>query len=266
MFIKRDNVVYGPYPLNQITELLKEGRLVISDLASKDKIKWRNLDCFLDKTSDYKTPEPPSIDELLAQSNRKTSSPIAERLVKKDTTNSDNEIEEGNRFFIEGNALGTITEPKGNTKTSESKGAVKTPLRKDRLTHPPKKKKPLLLSLGLVVVIVVSLTIWILTQDSSTESFEKLVDTKNLINSESYSIADKVDISSNQEPALPIEILDTNFKTLSVTADQENQNTNQLIIQQAIVDSELKEISDSSNYLIKKTVKDSINPIIRPLL
>lgn len=214
-------MVYGPYPLNQITELLKEGRLVISDLASEDKLKWTKIDCFLDKTSDYKTPEPPSIDELLAQS---------------------------------------------NSKTSEATGAVKTPLRKDRLTPPPKKKTPLLLSLGFMVVILVSLTTWILTQDSSTESFEKLVYTKNLNNSESNSVIDKVDISSNQGPALPKEILDTNFKTLPVTADQENQNTNQLIIQQALEDSELKEISDSSNYLIKKTVKDTINQIIRPLL
>jgi hypothetical protein len=259
-------MVYGQYPLNQISELLQEGRIVISDLASEDKTNWTNLESFIGKTSDPKTTEPPSIDELLVQSNSRTSSSLAERLVKKDTASSDNEVGEGSSFFTEENELRTITKPKKNTITSEAKGVVKTPLKEDRLTHPQKKKTLLLISLGLVGVIVVSFTTWILTQDSSTESFEKLVDTKNLNNSESNSVTDKVDISSNQEPALPKEILDTNFKTLSVTADQENQNTNQLNIQQALVDSELKEISDSSNYLIKKTVKDSINPIIRPLL
>ena len=107
---------------------------------------------------------------------------------------------------------------------SAPKSVVKTP-RKD--TQPPdlkKKKTLLLLSSGLTLVSFILVTIWILTQDSSTESFEKLVDTKNLNNGERSSLTDK-----------------------------ENQNTNQLNIQQALVDSELKEISDSSNYLIKST-------------
>lgn len=259
-------MVQGPYSLNQISELLQKDRIVISDLASEDKTKWTNLENFVGKTSSAKTPEPPSIDELLALSKIKSSSSISERLVKKDTASSDNEVGEANSFFTEENELSKITKPKKNTITSEARSVVKTPLKDDRLTNPQKKKTLLLLSLGLVGVIVVSFTTWILSQESISESFEKLMATKNVNNSKINSVTDNVDKSSNQEHALPKEILDTNFKTLPDTADQENQNTNQLITQEGLVDSELKETSDSSNYFIRQTVKDSINPIIRPLL
>lgn len=247
--------------MNQISELLQQDRIVISDLASEDKTKWTNLESFIGKT-----PEPPSLDELLALSKIKSGSSISERLVKKDTASSDNEIGETNSFFTEENELRTITKPKKNTITSGAKGVVKTQLKDESLTQPPKKKTLLLLSLGLVGVIVVSFSTWILSQDSISESFEKLMDTRNVNNSKSNGVTYNVDKSLNQESALPKEILDTNFKTLPDIADQENQNTNQIITQEGLVDSELKEISDSSNYFIRQTVKDSINPIIRPLL
>ena len=93
-------MVQGPYSLNQISELLQKDRIVISDLASEDKTKWTNLENFVGKTSSAKTPEPPSIDELLALSKIKSSSSISERLVKKDTASSDNEVGEANSFLL----------------------------------------------------------------------------------------------------------------------------------------------------------------------
>ena len=195
LFILRTEKIYGPYPIAQVKQLLTEGRLVKEDNASSDKKEWKELSYFFQ--------------HLEAQSVNKPPQNATSKTPTKPISNSKSKAQK-KPLVKEG-------KPPSSKIKSVPKSVVKTP-RKD--TQPPdlkkRKKTLLLLSSGLTLVSVILVTIWILTQDSSTESFEKLVDIKNFNNSESNSVIDKVDISSNQEPALPKEILDTNFKTLSV--------------------------------------------------
>ena len=47
LFIRRNDKDYGPYPIEQIKQLLVEGRLLKNDQASEDKNSWQELDRIL---------------------------------------------------------------------------------------------------------------------------------------------------------------------------------------------------------------------------
>ena len=51
LYIRRNENEYGPYPIEQVKQLLQEGRLLKNDQASEDKNIWLELDLFLTKLS-----------------------------------------------------------------------------------------------------------------------------------------------------------------------------------------------------------------------
>lgn len=65
LYIRRNEKDFGPYPIDQLKQLLKEGKLVRNDQASKDKIVWIDLAQFLDaKDNEASISEPPSIEDI----------------------------------------------------------------------------------------------------------------------------------------------------------------------------------------------------------
>ena len=68
LFIRRNDKDYGPYPIEQIKQLLNEGRLLKNDQASEDKNIWQELDLFLARIN-----EPPNLEDLTKLSPKETS-------------------------------------------------------------------------------------------------------------------------------------------------------------------------------------------------
>lgn len=68
LFIRRNDKDYGPYPIEQIKQLLNEGRLLKNDQASEDKNIWQELDLFLARIK-----EPPNLEDLTKLSPKETS-------------------------------------------------------------------------------------------------------------------------------------------------------------------------------------------------
>ena len=69
LYIRRNEKDLGPYPIDQLKQLLEEGKLVRNDQASKDKIVWLDLGQFLDaKNNETSISEPPSIEDLCRDS------------------------------------------------------------------------------------------------------------------------------------------------------------------------------------------------------
>ena len=64
LYIRRNEKDFGPYPIEQVKQLLQEGRLLKNDQASEDKIAWRELDEILDaKNNEASISEPPPIED-----------------------------------------------------------------------------------------------------------------------------------------------------------------------------------------------------------
>ena len=60
LYIRRNDKDFGPYPIEQVKQLLEGGRLVRNDQASEDKVAWRELDEFLET----KNEAPPTVESL----------------------------------------------------------------------------------------------------------------------------------------------------------------------------------------------------------
>lgn len=82
LFIRRNDKDYGPYPIEQIKQFLKEGRLLKNDQASEDRNNWKELLEFLKPKKEDEPELPPPVEDLVSQV------VDYENLEQKDTENS----------------------------------------------------------------------------------------------------------------------------------------------------------------------------------